>query len=63
MKESDVAFNLFQLMYYKCYKVNFICGGSYIGFPERIKRKKVTINTKNTDEKLFSIHSNCCIKL
>ena len=30
MKESDFIFESVQLMYYKCYKVNFKRGGSYI---------------------------------
>ena len=29
MKGSDFIFVSVQLMYYKCYKVNFKCGGSY----------------------------------
>ena len=30
MKGSDFIFNSAQLMYYKCHKVNFKRGGSYI---------------------------------
>ena len=33
MKESDYVFDLVQLMYYKCHKVNFKCGGSYLDSP------------------------------
>ena len=33
VKESDFIFDLVQLMYCKCYKVNFKCGGSYVGSP------------------------------
>ena len=40
MRGSDSV----QLMYYKCPKVNFKCGGSYIDSPDRIKKKKATIN-------------------
>ena len=40
-------------MYYKCYKVNFRRDGSYIDSPDWIKRKKATINPKNTAEKCF----------
>ena len=40
-------------MYYKCHKVSFICCGSYIDFPDRIKKKKATINPKNTDDQCF----------
>ena len=40
-------------MYYKCHKVTFRCGGSYIDSPDWIKKKKATINPKNTDNKCF----------
>ena len=40
-------------MYYKCHKVNFNRVGSYIGSPDWIKKKKATINLKNTDHKCF----------
>ena len=40
-------------MYYKCHTVNFKRGGSYIDSPDWIKRKKATINPKNTDDKYF----------
>ena len=63
MKGSDSIFDSVQLMYYKCHKVNFIRGGSYIDSPDWIKKKKATINPKNTDEKCYPIRSNCCIKL
>ena len=40
-------------MYYKCHKVNFILGGSYIDSPYWIKKKKAIINVKNTGDKCF----------
>ena len=40
-------------MYYRCHKVNFRRGGSYIDSPEWIKNKKVAINPKNEDDKCF----------
>ena len=40
-------------MYYKCHKVNFKRGGSYIDLPDWIKKKKVTINPKYEDDKCF----------
>ena len=40
-------------MHYKCHKVNFRCGGSYIDSTDWINRKKVTINPKTTDDKCF----------
>ena len=39
MKES-VYFNSVQLMYYKCHKVNFRRGDSYIDSPDWMKKKK-----------------------
>ena len=53
MRGSDFIFDSVQLMYYKCHKVNFKCGGSYIDSPDWIKKKKTTINPKNTDDKCF----------
>ena len=34
MRESDFIFDLVQLMYEKCHKVNFRHGGSYIDSPD-----------------------------
>ena len=53
MRESDFIFDSVQFMYYKCHKVNFKRGGSYIDSPDWIKKKKATINPKNTDKKCF----------
>ena len=53
MRGSDFTFNSVQLIYYKCHKVNFKRGDSYIDSPDWIKRKKATINPKNTDYKCF----------
>ena len=53
MKGSDFIFNSVQLMYYKCHKVNFIRGGSYIDSPDWIKKEKATINPINTDDQCF----------
>ena len=40
-------------MYYKCHKLDFKCGGSYIDSPDWIKNKEATINPKNEDDKCF----------
>ena len=37
MKESDFIFDSVQLMYHKCHKVNFKCGGLDIDSPDGIK--------------------------
>ena len=41
------------MTYRKCHKVNFKCSGSYIDSPDWIRKKKTTINPKNTDDKCF----------
>ena len=40
IKISNFTFDSVQLMYYKCHKVNFKRGGSYIDSPDMIKNKK-----------------------
>ena len=50
MRGSDFIFDLVQMMYYKCHKIDFKRGGSYIDSPDWIKKKKATINPKNTDD-------------
>ena len=53
MKISDFIFDSIQLRYYKCLKVSFIRGGSYIDSPSWIKKKTATKNPTNTDDKCF----------
>ena len=53
MRGSDFNFDSVQLLYYKCHRVNFIRAGSYIDSPDWIKKKKATINPKNTDDQCF----------
>ena len=53
MRVSDFIFDSVQLLYYKCHKINFKRGGSYIDSPEWIKKIKATINPKNEDDKYF----------
>ena len=50
MNGSDFIFDSVHVMYYKCHKVNFRRGCSYIGYPDWIKKKKATINPKNEDD-------------
>ena len=40
-------------MYYNCHEVIFKFGGLYIDSPDWIKKKKATINPKNTGDKCF----------
>ena len=43
MKGNEFVFDHVHLMYYKCHKINPICGGTYIDSPDWIKNKKATI--------------------
>ena len=40
MKGSDFTFDCVHLLYYKCHKLNFKRGGSYIDSPNWIRNKK-----------------------
>ena len=40
-------------MHYKCHKVNYKRGGSYIDSPDWIKNKKATIDSKNEGNESF----------
>ena len=51
MRGSNFIFHGVSLLYYKCHKINFKCGGSYVGSPDWIKKKKTTMNSKNKDDK------------
>ena len=50
IRTSDFIFDSTDLMYYKCHKVNFRGGGSYIDSSDWIKKKKATINLKSKDD-------------
>ena len=47
MRGSDSIFDCVHLLYYKCHKINFKQGGSYIDSADWIKSKKAVINTIN----------------
>ena len=53
MRGNDFIFDSVQLLYYRCHKKSFKRGGSFIDSPDWIKKKKATINLKNTDDKCF----------
>ena len=53
VRGCDFIFDSVQLLYYRCQKTNLKYGGSYIHSPDRIKKKKATINPKNTVDKCF----------
>ena len=62
LKGSDFIFSSVELMYYKCYKVIFKHGGSFIDSPDWKKKKKATINPKNTDDK-YNNHYKATVAL
>ena len=39
MKGSEIVFDYVSLLYYKCYKINPNCGGSYVDSPDWIKKQ------------------------
>ena len=47
MRGGDFIFDSVQMMYYKCCKVNFRCGSSYIYSPHWMKKK----NSNNKSKK------------
>ena len=53
MKDSQFVFNYVHLLCQKCHKINLICGGIYIDFPDWIKNKKATISPINKKDKKY----------
>ena len=54
MRDSEFVFDYVQLSYYKCYKIYFSRGISYIDSPDWKKNKKASINPINKkDNKCF----------
>ena len=51
MKRTDFIFDLLQLLYDQCHRINRKRCCSYIDPPDQIKKKKTTVNQKNTDDK------------
>ena len=55
MERSEFVFDYIHLLYYKCHKINFNHGGSYMDSPDLVKTKKASIN-------LFSKKDNKCFQ-
>ena len=53
MKGSEIMFDRVDLLYYKFHRISLNRGISYIVFPNSLKNKKATINSKNNDDKCF----------
>ena len=47
IRDANFTFHCVHLLYYKCHKISFKLGGSYIASPDRIKIKKATVNSVN----------------
>ena len=62
MSGSNFIFDSVQLMYCRCHKVNFKCGGSCIDYSDWIKKKKATISPKNKDGKCFQYAVRVALK-
>ena len=59
MRRSDFIFDSVQLLYYKCHKINFKRGGSYIDSTDWIKKKN---NNKNIRKiQMINVLINYCI--
>ena len=63
MRGRDFVFDSVELLYHKCHKINFKCGGSYIDSPNWIKKKKAIINPKNEDDKCFHYATTVALTL
>ena len=53
MRGSEFVFDGINLLCYKLHKISLYRGGLYIDYPEWLKNKKATINSKNNDDKCF----------
>ena len=52
--EGAILFSILYFdSYYRCQKISFKCGRSYIDSPGWTQHKKATINPKNEDDKCF----------
>ena len=53
MRRSDFIFDLVTIKHFKCHRVTFKCGGSYIGSPAWLKYYKGTASPQNGENKCF----------
>ena len=63
MRGSDFIFELVQLLYYKCHKINFKRRGITNWFSRLDKREKSNNKSEKYGLWMFSLCGNCCIKL
>ena len=50
LKGSNFVFQCVHLLYYKCHRINFKRGESYIDYTDWMRNKKVTINPINKND-------------
>ena len=53
MKKSEFAFDSVDLQCYELHKISLNRDGSYIDSAKWLKNKKLTVNSKNNDDKSF----------
>ena len=59
MRRSDFIFDSVELLCYKCHKINFKRGGSYIDSTDWIKKKNSNNNIRKIQ--MINVLINCCI--
>ena len=59
MRRSDFIFDSVELLCYKCHKINFKRGGSYIDSTDWIKKKNNNNNIRKIQ--MINVLINCCI--
>ena len=62
MRRNNFIFDSIQVMNYKCHKVSFKRGGSYLDSPDWMKNKKAITNPKNEDNQYFQSAATATLK-
>ena len=57
MRGSESVFSYVQLFYYKCHKINFSLGRSYLDSPDWVKYKKTARKTINKKDRKYFQYS------
>ena len=57
MRGSESVFSYVQLFYYKCHKINFSLGRSYLDSPDWVKYKKTARKTINKKDRKYFRYS------
>ena len=62
MRDSDIILDYFNLLHYKCHKINLKRLGSYIDSSNWIKNKKATMNHINDNGRCFQYALTVALK-